>query len=547
MRFLRLPMMTFSPRRSPFASDPLSDELRTTEREGATAPSAGRLRRSRTPRRRREEAMKTHHILPVLFLVGVFGVAVAAGQELLQEAIPNWPAPATWSPHRASRGASAMSAITSPLPFIGVTPCRIVDTRNAVGPFGGPAFSSGQTRSFTIPAGPCSGIPIAGAYSLNFTVVNMIGFGFLTAWPAGTVQPLVSTLDYVPAEGALANAAIVPTGPGGAISVFVSVGTDVIIDINGYYDGSGSLQLSLSRRAALDQFWTSQNAAAVGLTTVGATPLLLKSDGADIWVANFLGGGTVSRVRASDGKSLESWTGALNAFGVVVAMGRVIVTGSRSPGNLYLIDPSQVAGAVTTVASNLGNGPHSITFDGARVWTANASGSVSIITPGATIPWTVTTVTAGFSSPNGALYDGANVWVTDIDTGTLLRLDSSGVIITTVTVGVQPQFPVFDGTNIWVPNNISNSISVVRASDGAVVQTLTGNGLNGPVQAAFDGQRVLVTNNNGATATVSLWRAADLAPLGSFTVSPGNVPFGACSDGVNFWITQPSAGKLVRF
>ncbi|HYT71466.1 MAG TPA: hypothetical protein VEK78_08790, partial [Gemmatimonadales bacterium] len=221
--------------------------------------------------------MKTHHILPVLFLVGVFGVAVAAGQELLQEAIPNWPAPATWSPHRASRGASAMSAITSPLPFIGVTPCRIVDTRNAVGPFGGPAFSSGQTRSFTIPAGPCSGIPIAGAYSLNFTVVNMIGFGFLTAWPAGTVQPLVSTLDYVPAEGALANAAIVPTGPGGAISVFVSVGTDVIIDINGYYDGSGSLQLSLSRRAALDQFWTSQNAAAVGLTTVGATPLLLKS------------------------------------------------------------------------------------------------------------------------------------------------------------------------------------------------------------------------------------------------------------------------------
>jgi hypothetical protein len=54
-------------------------------------------------------------------------------------------------------------------------------------------------------------------------------------------------------------------------------------------------------------------------------------------------------------------------------------------------------------------------------------------------------------------------------------------------------------------------------------------------------------NNNGATATVSLWKAADLAPLGSFTISPGSVPFGACSDGVNFWITQPSAGKLVRF
>jgi len=169
---------------------------------------------------------------------GLMAVLVA-GFALSDEAIPNWPAPATWSPHSVSRGVSTMGAITSPLPFIGVTPCRVLDTRNPVGPFGGPAFSSGQTRSFTIPSGPCTGIPSAGAYSLNFTVVNMTGFGFLTAWPAGTAQPLVSTLDYVPAEGALANAAIVPASGSGAISVFVSVGTDVIIDINGYYAPAG--------------------------------------------------------------------------------------------------------------------------------------------------------------------------------------------------------------------------------------------------------------------------------------------------------------------
>jgi len=164
---------------------------------------------------------------------------LVAGFALGDEAIPNWPAPATWSPHGASRGVSTMGAITSPLPFIGVTPCRVLDTRNPVGPFGGPAFSSGQTRSFTIPSGPCSGIPSAGAYSLNFTVVNMTGFGFLTTWPAGSAQPLVSTLDYVPAEGALANAAIIPASGSGAISVYVSVGTDVIIDINGYYAPAG--------------------------------------------------------------------------------------------------------------------------------------------------------------------------------------------------------------------------------------------------------------------------------------------------------------------
>src|SRR5512144_2124757 len=64
-----------------------------------------------------------------------------------------------------------------------------------------------------------------------------------------------------------------------------------------------------SRRAALDQFWTSQNASVLGLTTVGSFPEILKSDGVDVWVAN-QSSSSVSRVRGSDGKLLETWTGA---------------------------------------------------------------------------------------------------------------------------------------------------------------------------------------------------------------------------------------------
>jgi hypothetical protein len=298
-----------------------------------------------------------------------------------------------------------------------------------------------------------------------------------------------------------------------------------------------------SRRAALDQFWTTQNDTVLGLTTVGSAPDLLKSDGADIWVVN--NGGTVSRVRASDGKLLETWTGGASTYGVLVAMGRIFVTGNTIPGNLYRIDPSQTVGAVTTVASNLGNGPRGIAFDGSRIWTANTSGSVSIVTPGATTPWTVTTVTTGFTEPFGALYDGANVWVTDFSTGTLLKLDSAGAILQTVTVGSFPEHSVFDGTNIWVPNVGSDSVSVVRASSGAVLQTLTGNGLSAPVSAAFDGQRILVTNNAGDS--VSLWKAADLTALGSFATGSSTAPFGACSDGINFWIALQGASKLARF
>jgi hypothetical protein len=150
------------------------------------------------------------------------------------------------------------------------------------------------------------------------------------------------------------------------------------------------------------------------------------------------------------------------------------------------------------------------------------------------------------SQPVRILFDGANILVTDQGDSKLKKLDASGNILQSVTVGSIPEFPVFDGSNIWVPNLSGNSVTVVRARDGLVPATLTGNGLNGPNQTAFDGQRILVTNNGGNS--VSLWKAADLTPIGTFsTGGRGSTPFGACSDGVNFWIALPGANQIARF
>ena len=297
------------------------------------------------------------------------------------------------------------------------------------------------------------------------------------------------------------------------------------------------------RRAALDQYWTTQGDSVLRLTNVGSGPSFVRSDGADLWVTNGLSD-SVSRVRGSDGRLLETWTGATGVRGVLVAAGYIFATGQTVPAQLYRIDPSQAAGAVTTVASNLGFAPVGMAFDGSRIWTANNGSSVSIVTPGATVPWTATTVTAGFTAVHGALYDGANIWVTDFSAGSLLKLDSGAAILQTVTVGAGPQLPIFDGTNIWVPNYFDSSVSIVRASSGAVLATLTGHGLSSPESAAFDGQRTLVTNNGGNS--VSLWKAADLSPLGFFGTGAGTSPLGACSDGLSFWIAMNGAGKLAR-
>lgn len=297
-----------------------------------------------------------------------------------------------------------------------------------------------------------------------------------------------------------------------------------------------------SEQAVADQNWTNQGAGNLALTTVGGGPRLVRSDGADLWVANS-GGNSVSRVRSSDGRVLETWTGASGATAVLVAMGKVFVTGS--PSNLYQIDPTQTAGAVTSVTSGLGGSPFAIAFDGQRIWTANFSGSVSIITLN---PLNVTTVSAGFNQPFGIVYDGANMWVADFGDNKLKELGPTGNILMSVTLVNAPNYPAFDGTNIWVPNFLSNNVSVVRATGslaGTVIANLTGNGLNHPTQAAFDGERILVTNQMGNS--VSLWRASDLTPIDTFSTGAGTAPTGACSDGLNFWITLNSTGKLARF
>ena len=234
-----------------------------------------------------------------------------------------------------------------------------------------------------------------------------------------------------------------------------------------------------SKRAALDQFWP---APALGTTTGGPSPNGVKSDGTDVWVADSTDG-TVRRVRGSDLKVLDTWTGAVNARNVLCAAGKVVISAPTSPGQLYFIDPLQPPGAVTVVATNLGNVAQGLAFDGTRLWTAN-NGSVSIVTPGDTLPWTVTTVTAGFNNVSGPDFDGTNIWVSNSISEPLLKLNSTGGILQTVTVGGGPGFPLYDGTNLWVPNGNDASIWCVRPGSGAVLATLTGNGLSNRLPAA---------------------------------------------------------------
>jgi hypothetical protein len=135
---------------------------------------------------------------------------------------------------------SSVARAGGPYQLYTLTPCRVVDTRNPTGPYGGPSLAGNAARSFLI-TGVC-GIPsTAQAVVFNVTIVAPTGSGNLRIWPYNTTMPLVSTINFDAGEPAIANGAITPITASGVanISVYLATGVgtnaDLVLDVTGYF------------------------------------------------------------------------------------------------------------------------------------------------------------------------------------------------------------------------------------------------------------------------------------------------------------------------
>jgi PKD repeat protein len=119
--------------------------------------------------------------------------------------------------------------------FYTLTPCRVIDTRNATGAYGGPALAAGATRNFTL-TGQC-GIPAAAkAVSINVTITGPTGDGDLRLFAVGSPNLGADTIDFRAGQ-TRANNAVLELGASGNISVACEIpsGTvQLILDVNGY-------------------------------------------------------------------------------------------------------------------------------------------------------------------------------------------------------------------------------------------------------------------------------------------------------------------------
>lgn len=126
--------------------------------------------------------------------------------------------------------------------FVPVSPVRVFDTRAGESPDAVrlvPKVKVGGGSVLEVKVTDLAGVVPAsgvGAVSLNVTVTNPEGAGFVTVYPCGP-RALVSSVNYG-AGATVANAVIAPVSASGTVCFFSMVPTDLIVDLNGWFPAS---------------------------------------------------------------------------------------------------------------------------------------------------------------------------------------------------------------------------------------------------------------------------------------------------------------------
>jgi hypothetical protein len=118
-----------------------------------------------------------------------------------------------------------------------LSPVRILDTREGTGGISSPIGAGGTV---TLQVAGRGGVPSSGVSGviLNVTVTDTTASSFLTLWPAGSLQPPSSSLNWTAGETVPNEVAVAP-GAGGQVNIFNLGGSaDVVVDLEGYVGDS---------------------------------------------------------------------------------------------------------------------------------------------------------------------------------------------------------------------------------------------------------------------------------------------------------------------
>jgi len=189
-----------------------------------------------------------------------------------------------------ARGIRVAEEVASGSGLFTITPCRVIDTRNPDGPYGGPNIPAGGSRSFTF-QGQCGIASAARAVALNVTVAGPSTTGFLALFPSDIPKPVTSTISFS-AGKTRANNGLLGLSLLGDLTVFNSSTSpaQTIVDVAGYFRES-----TTSRRVFL---YSPELSLLAETNTSTSTP-------APLYEYVWLGGKPVAQEKVGDSSALR--------------------------------------------------------------------------------------------------------------------------------------------------------------------------------------------------------------------------------------------------
>lgn len=147
-------------------------------------------------------------------------------------------------------------ASAAPLTYTGLTPARLLDSRQGGATVDGLFAGTGQLGASTelhLPVLGRGGVPSSGvaAVAINVTATSPTATSFVTAYPRATARPNASNLNFKVGQ-TVANMAIVSVGANGQITLYNSFGsTHLLVDVLGWFRAGADYQ-GLSPARLLD-------------------------------------------------------------------------------------------------------------------------------------------------------------------------------------------------------------------------------------------------------------------------------------------------------
>ena len=131
-------------------------------------------------------------------------------------------------------------------------PERLLDTRPGSSTIDGRSAGAGVTPAagvVRVAVTGRGGVPSTGvaAVAVNVTAVEPRSSGFVTVFAAGSGRPLASNLNVV-ADQIVPNLVIAGIGTGGAIDLYTSAATHLVVDVMGWFPTGGSLNATTPAR-----------------------------------------------------------------------------------------------------------------------------------------------------------------------------------------------------------------------------------------------------------------------------------------------------------